>query len=111
MPRPHWRWCPPSISPELAGKRSDPPAVSGGSERFPAKFLESSIVVVDLLIGETPAKPIYSPSRRPELNGETENVKAGHVFSLTLIMVVAASFARCSAWVLQFRSSTKYSNS
>ncbi|RAL50013.1 hypothetical protein DM860_016789 [Cuscuta australis] len=30
MPRPHWRWCPPSISPALAGKRSDPPAVSGG---------------------------------------------------------------------------------
>ncbi|RAL51868.1 hypothetical protein DM860_010586 [Cuscuta australis] len=37
MPRPHWSWCPPSISPDLAGKRSDPPKTAGGSERFPAK--------------------------------------------------------------------------
>ncbi|VFQ65025.1 unnamed protein product [Cuscuta campestris] len=36
MPRPHWSWFPPSISPDLAGKRSDPPETAGGSERFPA---------------------------------------------------------------------------
>ncbi|VFQ78021.1 unnamed protein product [Cuscuta campestris] len=29
MPRPHWSWCPPSISPDFAGKRSDPPSTQG----------------------------------------------------------------------------------